>query len=112
APLRAAAGSDDRVGSSEVRYTWERMEPRTATLSATATWRAVLVSADPAPARPRGNAAMVLEGAGGSARPSREPWTKNMTATIQIGEAAVRNAQPPMATAFISMPATPTARAP
>jgi hypothetical protein len=112
AASRADAGSADRVGSSELRYTCERMEPRTATLSATATWRAVLVSADPAPARSRGSASITLEVAAGIARPRPEPWTKNSTATIQIGEPSLRNAQPPMATAFISRPATATARAP
>ncbi len=55
---------------------------------------------------------MTLEVAAGTARPSPAPWTKNMTATIQIGEDWSRNAQPPIATAFASMPTAMTGRTP
>ena len=112
AAFRRPAGSADSVGLSELRYAEERIEPRTATLSATATWRAVLVSAEPAPARSRGSASMTLKVAAGTARPSPAPWTMNSTATTQTGVVAVSSTQPPMATALASMPVTMTVRMP
>src|SRR3984957_15506681 len=76
AAFLADSGSLDRVGLSELRYACARIDPSTATLSATATWRAVLDRADPAPARSRGRACMMLAVAAGMATPSPAPWMK------------------------------------
>ena len=61
------------------------MEPRTATPRAPDTWRAVLVSAEPAPARSLGTTDMTASVAGGMTMPIPAPWTKNITASTQIG---------------------------
>ena len=56
-----------------------------ATLSATATWRATLVSAEPAPARSRGSTSMTAAVAAGIATPIAAPWIANSTPSTQIG---------------------------
>ncbi len=61
-----------------------------ATLSATATWRAVLVSADPAPARSRGSTSITAAVAAGMLTPIAAPWMPNSTPSSQIGLAVPR----------------------
>ena len=85
AAFRAAAGSTVRCGLSWPRYTWARIEPSTATPSAPATWRAVLVSAEPEPARSRGTTDMTASVAGGITLPMPAPCTKKITPSTQIG---------------------------
>ena len=61
-----------------------------ATLSATATWREMLVSAEPAPARSRGSTSMTAAVAAGMLMPMAAPWMANSTPITQIGEAVPR----------------------
>ena len=86
APL-AAAGRAASFGLSAWWYDCARIEPSTATPSATPTWRAVLVSAEPAPARSRGSTSMTAEVAAGMVTPMPAPCTKNSRPSSQAGDA-------------------------
>ena len=60
------------------RKTTARIEPRMATPSAPATWRTVLLTADPAPAFSRGTALMIAFVAGAIVRPMPEPMHEHL----------------------------------
>src|SRR5687768_5468725 len=88
------------------------MEPSTAMPSAPATWRTVLLTAEPTPAFSRGRVDMIDSVAGGTTFAIPTPWMKNSEATTQIGVAASMNTTPTSEADVSAKPTADTARGP
>ena len=97
ASAASRAGSGSAAAASPISLAVDRRratEPSTATPSAPATWRTVLLTAEPTPAFSRGSDDMIDSVAGGMTLAIPTPWTKNSAATTQIGVSAPTNANP------------------